>query len=316
MIYRSLVTAVVALLACVTAAGQAPVAPAAPAAPVLDSDRLTLIEPLVTQAIADHQLPGAVVVAGIGDRVVYRQAMGNRALRPSVEPMTLDTIFDLASLTKVVATTTAVMQLVEDGQLRLADRVSAYITGFERYGKDRITIRHLLTHTSGLRPDLELEVPFEGKDEAIRRAVEEVPTAAAGDRFIYSDINFFLLGAIVERISGETLGAYTARRIFGPLGMRDTTFLPSRSLVPRIAPTAACEPLAWPCGTPGAPMLRGVVHDPTARRMGGYAGHAGLFSTGEDLSVFVRMLLAGGTWNGVRILSPLTVATMERGVQR
>ena len=313
--YRSLVTAVVALLACVTAAGQAPNAPNAPNAPyapTLSSDRLTLIEPLVTQAIADHQLPGAVVVAGIGDRVVYRRSMGNRALRPSVEPMTLDTIFDLASLTKVVATTTAVMQLVEDGQLRLADRVSVYIQGFERYGKDRITIRHLLTHTSGLRPDLELEVPFEGKDEAIRRAVEEVPTAAAGDRFIYSDINFFLLGAIVERISGETLGAYTARRIFGPLGMRDTTFLPPRSLVPRIAPTDACEPLAWPCGTPGAPMLRGVVHDPTARRMGGYAGHAGLFSTGEDLSVFVRMLLAGGTWNGVRILSPLTVATMTR----
>jgi CubicO group peptidase (beta-lactamase class C family) len=158
--YRSLVTAIVALLACVTASGQAPVAPGAPVAPVLDSDRLTLIEPLVTQAIADHQLPGAVVVAGIGDRVVYRQAMGNRALRPSVEPMTLDTIFDLASLTKVVATTTAVMQLVEDGQLRLVDHVSAYIPGFERYGKDRITIRHLLTHTSGLRPDLELAVPF------------------------------------------------------------------------------------------------------------------------------------------------------------
>ncbi len=234
--YRPSVTAVVALLACVTASGQAPSAPNAPNAPyapdapALSSDRLTLIEPLVTQATADRQLPGAVVVAGIGDRVVYRKAVGNRALRPSVEPMTLDTIFDLASLTKVVATTTAVMQLVEDGQLRLADRVSAYIPGFERYGKDRITIRHLLTHTSGLRPDLELEVPFEGKDEAIRRAVEEVPATPPGDRFIYSDINFFLLGAIVEHISGETLGAYTARRIFGPLGMRDTTFLPPASL--------------------------------------------------------------------------------------
>ena len=301
VMYRSSVTAVVALLACVTASG-----------PDLDLARLELIEPLVSQAIADHQLPGAVVFAGIGDRVLYRKAMGNRALRPSVEPMTLDTIFDLASLTKVVATTTAVMQLVEDGKVRLVDRVSAYIPGFERYGKDRITIRHLLTHTSGLRPDLELEVPFEGKDEAIRRAIEEVPTSAPGDRFVYSDINFFLLGRIVERISGDTLDAYTRRHIFEPLAMHDTTFLPPATLVPRIAPTEACEALAWPCDTQGATMLRGVVHDPTARRMGGYAGHAGLFSTGEDLSVFVRMLLAGGTWNGARILSPLTVETMTR----
>jgi uncharacterized protein YbbC (DUF1343 family)/CubicO group peptidase (beta-lactamase class C family) len=311
---RFCVAAAVVLVACGTVAG-APRATQelrAPSAPILDPDRLTLIEPLVTQAIADHQLPGAVVVAGIGDRVVYRKATGSRALLPSVEPMTLDTIFDLASLTKVVATTTAVMQLVEDGQLRLADRVSTYVPGFDRYGKDRITIRHLLTHTSGLRPDLELEVPFEGKEEAIRRAIEEVPMSAAGDRFIYSDINFFLLGHIVERVSGETLGAVTARRIFVPLGMRDTTFLPPPSLVPRIAPTEACEPLAWPCGTAGASMLRGIVHDPTARRMGGYAGHAGLFSTGEDLSIFVRMLLAGGTWAGTRILSPLTVATMTR----
>jgi CubicO group peptidase (beta-lactamase class C family) len=270
----------------------------------------------VTQSIADHQLPGAVVVAGIGDQVVYRRAMGNRALRPSVEPMTLDTIFDLASLTKVVATTTAVMQLVEDGQLRLADRASAFIPGFERYGKDRITIRHLLTHTSGLQAGSRARGAVRGEargDSASRRGSAD---DGAGDRFIYSDINFFLLGAIVERISGETLGAYTARRIFGPLGMHDTTFLPPASLVPRIAPTEACEPLAWPCGTSGAPMLRGVVHDPTARRMGGYAGHAGLFSTGEDLSVFVRMLLAGGTWNGVRILSPLTVATMTRAACR
>ena len=302
-------TALVALLACVTAAG-APLDK--PVAPDLDPTRLDLIEPLVVQAVAAHQLPGAVIVAGIGDRVVYRKSVGNRALRPSVEPMTLDTIFDLASLTKVVATTTAVMQLVEDGQLRLADRVSMYIPGFERYGKDRITIRHLLTHTSGLRPDLELEVPFDGKDEAIRRAVEEVPTTAPGERFIYSDINFFLLGSIVERISGETLAAFTARRIFVPLGMHDTTFLPPASLAPRVAPTEACQPLAWPCSTAGAPMLRGVVHDPTARRMGGYAGHAGLFSTGDDLAIFVRMLLAGGTWNGTRILSPLTVAAMTR----
>jgi uncharacterized protein YbbC (DUF1343 family) len=281
-------------------------------APSLDASRLAKIDPIVQEAIAAHDLPGAVVVVGRGDRVEYRKAFGNRALVPSVEPMTLDTIFDLASLTKVVATTTAVMQLVENGDIRLADKVSQYIPGFERYGKDRITIRHLLTHTSGLRPDLELTVSFEGHGEAIRRAIEEVPIAAPGERFLYSDINFFLLGHIVEEVSGLGLDLYTARHIFAPLGMSTTTFLPPATLTARIAPTEACERLAWPCGQAGATMMRGVVHDPTARRMGGVAGHAGLFSTADDLSIFVRMLLRGGSWEGARILSPLSVATMTR----
>jgi uncharacterized protein YbbC (DUF1343 family)/CubicO group peptidase (beta-lactamase class C family) len=278
----------------------------------LDAARLAKIGPVVEEAIADHQLPGAVIVVGRGDRVEYRKAFGNRALVPAIEPMTLDTIFDLASLTKVVATTTAVMQLVEDGRIRLAERVSTYIPGFERYGKDRITIRQLLTHTSGLRPDLELTVSFDGAAEAIRRAIEEVPIATPGERFIYSDINFFLLGRIVEIVSRQRLNTYAAEHVFAPLGMADTTFLPSAALEPRIAPTEACEPLAWPCGQAGAPMMRGVVHDPTARRMGGVAGHAGLFSTADDLSVFVRMLLNGGTWHGARILSTLSVAAMTR----
>jgi uncharacterized protein YbbC (DUF1343 family)/CubicO group peptidase (beta-lactamase class C family) len=283
-----------------------------PPSGALDPTRLSLIGPVVEELIAAHQLPGAVVVAGRRGSVLYRRAFGNRALKPDVEPMSVDTIFDLASLTKVVATTTAVMKLDEDGRLRLTDRVSTYIPGFERYGKDRITVQHLLTHTSGLRPDLELEVPFEGRDEAIRRAVEEVPTSPAGQRFVYSDINFFLLGAIVERVSGVHLDQFVRTHIFGPLGMRDTMFLPPPSLAPRIAPTEACERLAWPCGSAGAKMLRGIVHDPTARRMGGVAGHAGLFSTADDLAVFVRMLLNDGTWKGVRVLSPMTVAKMTR----
>jgi uncharacterized protein YbbC (DUF1343 family)/CubicO group peptidase (beta-lactamase class C family) len=278
-----------------------------------ESRRLELIAPLVEEAIRDGKLPGAVVVAGRGDTVLYRRAFGQRAVTPSPEPMTLDTIFDVASLTKVVATTTAVMALVEDGKIRLNDRVSAYITGFERYGKDRITIRHLLTHVSGLRPDLDLGVSFEGgAQEAIRQAIEEVPVAPPNERFIYSDIGFFLLGHIVEVVSQQRLDQFLQSRVFGPLGMTDTTFLPQPSWAGRIAPTEACEPLAWPCGTAGAAMLRGVVHDPTARRMLGVAGHAGLFSTGEDLATFARMILAGGTWNGARILSPLTVAKMSR----
>ena len=293
----------------------AQVAPASspPSALTLDPARLALIEPLVEEAIAAGQLPGAVVVAGRGDQVLYRRAFGRRAVRPSPEPMTLDTVFDVASLTKVVATTTAVMALVEDGRLALTDRVATYIPGFDRYGKGRITIRHLLTHVSGLRPDLDLGVPFDGgAPEAIRLACEEVPVAAPGERFIYSDIGFFLLGHIVEVVSKHTLGEFLETRAFGPLGMTDTTFLPPTSLRARIAPTEGCEPLAWPCTTPGAPMLRGVVHDPTARRMGGAAGHAGLFSTGDDLATFARMILGGGHWQGARVLSPLTVAKMMR----
>jgi uncharacterized protein YbbC (DUF1343 family)/CubicO group peptidase (beta-lactamase class C family) len=278
----------------------------------LDAKRLALIAPLITEAIAARELPGAVVIAGRGQRILFRKAFGNRAVKPLVEPMTVDTIFDLASLTKVVATTTAVMLLVEDGRVRLSDRVAIHVPGFERYGKDRITIRHLLTHTSGLRPDLDLEAPFEGAAEGIRRAIEEVPVAPIGERVIYSDINFFLLGHIVERVSGETLDAFLKARVFGPLGMRETGFLPPPALRPRIAPTESCEPRAWPCETPAATMLRGVVHDPTARRMGGYAGHAGLFGTADDLSIFARMVLNGGRWNGKRILAPLTVAKMTR----
>ena len=308
---RASVPIALLLVVCALDVGAQPLASAKPGA-LLDATRLAQIGPVVEEAVAAHKLPGAVIVAGRGDRVEYRQAFGNRALVPSVEPMTLDTIFDLASLTKVVATTTAVMQLVENGRIRLADKVSAYVPGFERYGKDRITIRHLLTHTSGLRPDFELSVSFEGEGEAIRRAIEEVPVASPGERFIYSDINFFLLGHIVGKVSGERLDAYAARHIFTPLGMSATTFLPAASLTWRIAPTEACERLAWPCGQPGTAMMRGLVHDPTARRMGGVAGHAGLFSTGDDLSIFVRMLLDGGSWHGARILSPLSVAAMTR----
>ena len=272
--------------------------------------KLDAIEPLVQQAIAEKKLPGAVVLVARGDRLLYEKAIGNRALVPSVEPMTLDTIFDLASLTKVVATTTSVMILLEEGKIRLTDRVSTFIPGFERYGKQDITIRHLMTHVSGLRPDVDLGDTWSGSDKAIEIAVEEVPTAAPGERFVYSDINYFLLGDIVRRVSGEALDKFAHDRIFAPLGMKDTTFLPPSGLRGRIAPTESCTPLGWPCEGSGMSMLRGVVHDPTARRMGGVAGHAGLFSTAADLAIFCRMLLDGGVYHGTRILSPLAVAKM------
>lgn len=277
----------------------------------VDLARLEAIPALVEQAIADRKLPGAVVLVGRGDRVVYQKAIGNRSVSPETEPMTLDTIFDLASLTKVVATTTSVMKLVEDGKIRLNERVSDYVPGFERHNKNNITIRHLMTHTSGLRPDVDLAEPWTGSDTAIHLAMDEVPTAPPGERFVYSDINYFLLGDIVRRVSGVPLNEFARQNIFEPLGMKDTLFLPPASLAPRVAPTEKCTPYGWPCEGPDLKMLRGVVHDPTARRMGGVAGHAGLFSTAADLSLFCRMLLDGGRGtNGARILSPLTVAKM------
>ena len=295
----------------VSALRATPVQPTAP----LDLSRLSHIDAVVNDAIAAHRLPGAVVLVGRGDAVVFRKAYGSRAIEPAREPMTVDSIFDLASVTKVVATTTAVMKLLEDGQIRLTDSVATYIPEFGKYGKARITLRDLLTHMSGLRPDLDLADDWTGSEKAIELASAETPTAPPGRRFVYSDIDFLLLGEVVSRVAKMPLDAFVRARVFKPLGMADTMFTPPAALAARIAPTEWCTPSAMQvCGlaSTGAAktMLRGVVHDPTARRMGGVAGHAGLFGTAQDLSVFCRMLLAGGIYDGARILSPLSVARM------
>jgi len=302
--------AVAASTVIVAAGGQAPRARSGRTLPGVDLKKFEAIEALVREDIAQKRLPGAVVLVGVGDRVVYQKAIGDRALVPSREPMTLDTIFDLASLTKVVATTTSVMLLIEQGKIRLNDRVFTFIPGFERYGKADITVRHLLSHVSGLRPDVDLGDAWTGLDTAIQLAIEEVPTAPPGTRFVYSDINFFLLGDIVRRVSGQPLNQFAREHIFLPLGMTDTMFNPPTLLQPRIAPTESCTDFGWPCEGPSMKMLRGTVHDPTARRMNGVAGHAGLFGTAADLAVFCRMLLAGGAYRGTRVLAPLAVAKM------
>lgn len=299
----------IAVAVCWLAAGLPAVAQPTQA-PGVDPPRLSRIDALVEASIAAGELPGAVVLVGRHGRVIYERAYGHRALDPAVEAMTIDTIFDLASLTKVVATTTSVMMLVEEGRIRLNDRVATFIPEFAKHGKGDITIRHLLTHRSGLRPDVDLAAPWTGAETAIALAVDEVPLAPPGTRFVYSDINFFLLGDLVGRVSGLPLDEFARRRVFEPLGMRDTMFRPPEALRPRMAPTERCTPFGWPCDGPGAEILRGVVHDPTARRMGGVAGHAGLFSTARDLARFCRMLLGGGALEGVRVLSPLAVAKM------
>jgi uncharacterized protein YbbC (DUF1343 family)/CubicO group peptidase (beta-lactamase class C family) len=283
---------------------------ALPAAKQANSGGFSRIDDLVTEAMAAKSTPGAVVVVGRGDQTLYEKAFGIRATVPAPEPMTVDTVFDLASLTKVVGTTTAVMTLVEEGRLRLNDTVASHLPGFERYGKGGITIRHLLTHVSGLRPDVDLH-PWTGYDAAIELAKDEVPTSAPGEAFVYSDINFFVLGDIVKRITGQTLDAYLKARVFVPLGMTETGFLPPKTLLPRIAPTERClDGDPTPCKRPEIAPLRGVVHDPTARRMGGIAGHAGLFSTAHDLKIFARMLLGKGRVGNTRVLSAATVTAM------
>ena len=256
-----------------------------------------LLDQVVEQAIRNNEIPGAVLVVWHDGRLLHRKAYGNRALEPRREPMTLDTVFDCASLTKVVATTSSIMLLVEEGKVRLNDRASQYLPAM---AANEVTIRQLMTHFSGLRPDLDLKPVWSGYGTGIRLALAEKPVIPPGSQFVYSDINFILLGEIVQRASGQTLPEFAAKRVFTPLQMTTTMFHPPDGLRPRIAPTERVDGV----------ILRGIVHDPTARYMGGAAGHAGLFSTADDLSRFAEMLLAQGQLGGVRIFSPLTVEKM------
>jgi len=261
------------------------------------TDKLVEIDALIEQGIADHRMPGAVVWIE-HDGAVYQKAFGQRAVEPFVEPMTKDTIFDAASLTKVIATAPAIMLLRERGALDVDAPVQKYVEEFRRDGKDSVTLRHLLTHTSGLRSGLGRRV--EGQRAAIAYACQEKITNAPGSLFIYSDINFILLGEIVQRVSGQPLEEFVTAEIYRPLKMKDTRYLPWKVDRPRIAPTQR----------DGTNMLRGVVHDPTARGMGGVAGHAGVFTTAADLARFTRMMLNGGELDGVRVFRPETVSAM------
>jgi uncharacterized protein YbbC (DUF1343 family)/CubicO group peptidase (beta-lactamase class C family) len=256
------------------------------------------LDAAVEEAVRDGLIPGAVLMVGHDGKVLHRKAYGSRALVPAREAMTVDTVFDLASLTKVIATTSGAMKIFEDGKLRLSDKVTDYLPEFQG-GKSDITIRDLMTHFSGFRPDFDLDPPFSGYDAGIHRALIEKPQNPPGVRFVYSDTNFILLGEIVHRKSGKPLDEFTREEIFTPLGMVDTQFRPPASLRARVAPTEIDAATGEP--------FRGVVHDPRARLMGGVAGHAGLFSTAGDLSRFAEMMLGMGTRDTVRVFSPLTV---------
>ena len=240
---------------------------------------------------------------GTGRQCVYTaKAFGNLHVAPQLVAMTEDAIFDISSLTKVVATTTAIMQLADRSLLRIDDPVTKYWPEFGASGKQGITLRHLLTHSSGLRADVNSRVRWSGYDGALSAIACDKQVSPPGTSFCYSDANFVVLGEIVRRVSGSPLDVYCAQEIFKPIGMHNTSFRPSRDLRPRIAP----------CDVEHGELRWGEVQDPTAYRMGQVAGHAGVFSTADDLSLFARMMLDGGTSQGRQILSPGAIAAMTK----
>jgi uncharacterized protein YbbC (DUF1343 family) len=270
-----------------------------PEASGMDASRLARIDEAVGRAIGAKRIPGAVVLVGRSGKVVFARAYGKRAIEPAEEGMTRDTIFDMASLTKPVATATSVLILVEGGKVRLDDPIRKHLPELDANGKGGITVEQLLRHRSGLVADNPIEDYKDGPDRAWERIAALDPVAKAGDRFVYSDVNYIILGKLVERVSGRPLDEFATEHIVKPLGMTDSGFRPSKT--DRIAPTEKAD---------GA-ILRGVVHDPRARALGGVAGHAGLFGTADDLAVFAQMILDGGRGpDGARVLSPLAVRAM------
>lgn len=285
----------------------------------VSSVALARMDSVIDDEIGKHRLPGAVVLVGRKGRLIWQKTYGSRAVEPAREVMTGETIFDVASLTKVVATATSIMILVERGKVRLNDPVSVYIPELKGEGRDSITIEQLLIHRSGYAPDFDLRERWTGYDEAIKRLIKEPLRNPPATRFVYSDIGFIALGEVVKRVSGMPLDQFAKQNIFTPLRMNDTGFRPAASLRARIAPTekrrgqlSYLGDTAANIGTEGDVWLRGQVHDPTSYRMNGVAGHAGLFSTAKDLAIYCQMILNGGEYGGVRVLAPLSVTEMTR----
>lgn len=266
---------------------------------VFRTNKLAEMDRAVAEAIAAKRCPGGVLWLE-RDGVAYHRAYGQRAVVPAPEPMTEDTIFDLASLTKVVAGTPAIMLLVERGQVDLDAPVVKYLPEFGEHGKEAVTVRQLLTHTSGLRPGFGLKPDWSGWEAALRLACAQQLASKPDEKIVYSDTGLILAGEIVRRVSGKPLDRFVEEHLFRPLRMSDTSFNPPPEKLPRVAPTEVED------GTP----VRGVVHDPRARRTGGVAGHAGLFSTAADLARFARMMLNEGELDGVRVFQPETVRRM------
>lgn len=309
---------------CLPVRGQEPMylQKTAPTVVGMSPAQLTWIDQMVEAEIGAKQLPGAVVLVGRQGRIVWNRAYGNRALEPVAEAMTPETVFDLASLTKVVATATSVMILVDRGMVRLGDPVSRYIPEFGEMGKRTITVEQLMTHRSGLIADNEMRDFEQGPAKAMENIWRLAPVAAVGSRFIYSDVGYIVLGELIRRVSGKPVDQFAAENIFAPLGMTTTGYKPlerfGEGLRSRIAPTEKRGgnrrvESTGESSSGEERWMRGEVHDPRAWLLGGVAGHAGLFSTAEDLAIYCQMILNGGEYRGQRVLSPLAVRRMTEG---
>jgi len=286
-----------------------PLSAIAPERVGMSGSRLAKIDEAVLDAIERKQTPGAVVLVGRKGHVVYRKAFGDRAVAPAREKMAADTIFDLASLTKVVATATSMMLLVERGKLSLSDPVALFIPEFGRFGKERVTVEQLLTHRAGLVPDNDISDYVGSSVDPLEKIYELRLAYEPGSRFVYSDVGYIVASEIVRRVSGRGLDRFAEENIFAPLGMRETAWgsgagkrLPfwSEERLARTAPTETRE----------GRSMRGEVHDSRAYELGGVAGHAGLFSTADDLAAFCQMFLNRGEYAGARVLAPYTVERM------
>lgn len=265
--------------------------------PARAAEPFAAVDAAVDAALQRNDCPGAVVLVVHRDKVVFRKAYGRRAVRPAPEPMTADTVFDLASLTKPTATGTSVMLLIEQGKLRPEDPVAKHWPAFAAAGKPDVTVAHLLLHTSGLTADNALADYADGRDKALERVAALKLEAPPGTRFRYSDVGFIVLGELVEKLGGLPVDRFAKKHVFDPLKMTDTGYRPAGDVVKRVAPTGLRDKLT----------IRGEVHDPRAYRMGGVAGHAGLFGTADDLARYARMLLRGGELDGARVLKADTV---------
>lgn len=277
---------------------------ATPESAGMKSQALAAIDAEVEKEISAKKLPGAVILIGRQGSVVFLKAYGNKQVEPETVPMTVDTVFDMASVTKPVATATSVMILVERGKLRIGDCVARHIPEFAANGKEGITVEQLLVHQSGLIADNALADYADGPEKAMERVLALKPATEPGTNFKYSDMNFVVLGELVKRLTGKSVHEFSTENVFGPLGMTETGYVPREELRTRAAPTEKRD----------GEWMRGEVHDPRAYKLGGVAGHAGLFSTAADLAVYAQMMINRGSYGGVRILRPRTVDLMTRGV--
>lgn len=266
----------------------------------IDSSQLANIDRVVEQSIAQSKMPGAVVLVGHRGAIVYHKAFGQKQLQPERKQMENTTVFDLASITKPVATATSIMLLLERGLIRLNDKVSDHLPEFGTKGKDKVTIKQLLTHVGGLIPDNSIKDYQGTPEQSIKNFLDVDLNYEPEKDFKYSDVGFLVLGELIKRKTGKSVHDFSRENVFHPLGMSETTYLPPSELAQRAATTEQRE---------GRWMI-GEVHDPRAYALGGIAGHAGLFSTTTDLAVYAQMMLNQGEYQGVRVLGTQTVKMM------